>query len=93
MNTKFQANRGSIYDPLYVAEVMRESSTRYNQIMSEKINILDASQSRSVRETHDLYLSDPEFAIDYINDAFERGDLAEILLALKNVTQALSEKK
>lgn len=46
------------------------------------------TKSRSIRETHDRYLRDPEFAIEYINDALEEGDIAEVLLALKNVSQA-----
>lgn len=45
-------------------------------------------KSRSVRETHDRHLREPEFAIEYINDALEEGNLAEVLLAIKNVTQA-----
>lgn len=43
---------------------------------------------RNVRETHNRYLRDPEFAKDYLNEFLKTGDLAEVLLAIKNIAQA-----
>ena len=45
-------------------------------------------KSRSVRKTHDKYLRDPEFAAEYLNEFLQDGDMAEILLAMRNIVQA-----
>lgn len=44
--------------------------------------------SRSVRETHNKYLRDPVVAAEYINQALESGDVAVILMAIRNVVDA-----
>ncbi len=50
------------------------------------------SSSRSIRETHDNHLRDPEFAMEYIQDALEEGNFDEVLLAIRNILNAQTEK-
>ena len=47
--------------------------------------------SRSVRETHNKQLRDPEMAAEYINQALESGDSSIILMALRNIVEAQSD--
>lgn len=58
--------------------------------MNKSQNIISSRSRRkdSVRETHSRYLSDPEFAKDYLNEFLKTGELAEVLLAIKNIAQA-----
>ena len=44
--------------------------------------------TRSVRETHNELLRDPEIAAEYLSAALEDADAAVILMALRNVAQA-----
>lgn len=44
--------------------------------------------TRSVRSTHNLHLSDPQVAAEYLNAALEEGDTAVLLMALRNVAEA-----
>ena len=44
--------------------------------------------TRSVRETHNELLRDPEVAAEYLSAALEDADAAVILMALRNVAEA-----
>ena len=44
--------------------------------------------TRSVRETHNELLRDPEIAAEYLSAALEDADSAVILMALRNVAEA-----
>jgi len=44
--------------------------------------------ARSVRETHNKLLRDPEVAAEYLSAALEDADAAVILMALRNVAEA-----
>lgn len=44
--------------------------------------------TRSVRETHNELLRDPEVAAEYLSAALEEADAAVILMALRNVAEA-----
>jgi probable addiction module antidote protein len=44
--------------------------------------------SRSVRETHNIHLRDPEVAAEYINQALASDDMAIMLMAIRNVVDA-----
>ncbi len=44
--------------------------------------------TRSVRETHNELLRDPEIAAEYLSAALEEADAAVILMALRNVAEA-----
>ena len=44
--------------------------------------------TRSVRETHNDLLRDPEVAAEYFSAALEEADAAVILMALRNVAEA-----
>ena len=44
--------------------------------------------TRSVRETHNELLRDPEIAAEYLSAALEDADAAVILMALRNVAEA-----
>ncbi len=44
--------------------------------------------ARSVRETHNELLCDPEVAAEYLSAALEDADAAVILMALRNVAEA-----
>lgn len=46
---------------------------------------------RSIRQTHNKYLRDPESAANYINDALESNDPSIILMAIRNVVDAQTE--
>ena len=43
---------------------------------------------RNVRATHNQHLRDPEVAAEYLNEAFEDGEAAVILMALRNVAES-----
>jgi len=42
----------------------------------------------NVRATHNEHLRDPDVAAEYLSEAFEDGDAAVILMALRNVAEA-----
>jgi len=42
----------------------------------------------NVRATHNQYLRDPAVAAEYLNAAFEEGDAAVILMAIRNIAEA-----
>lgn len=44
--------------------------------------------TRSVRETHNEYLRDPEVAAAYLSEALEEGEDAVFLMALRNIAEA-----
>lgn len=44
--------------------------------------------SKDISSIHRKHLADPEIASEYLNEAFESGDQAEILLALRNLAEA-----
>ncbi|MGI9249583.1 MAG: DNA-binding protein [Pseudohongiellaceae bacterium] len=49
--------------------------------------------TRNVRETHNKYLRDPEFAAMYLSEALEEGNPAVIRMALRNIAEAQKEDK
>ncbi|PCI63821.1 MAG: putative addiction module antidote protein [Gammaproteobacteria bacterium] len=44
--------------------------------------------TRHVRATHNKHLRDSEVAAEYLSEAFEDGDAAVILMALRNIAEA-----
>ena len=44
--------------------------------------------ARNVRATHNELLRDPDVAAEYLSEAFEDGEAAVILMALRNVAEA-----
>lgn len=44
--------------------------------------------ARNVKETHKQYLRDPDMAAEYLNEALDEGDVAVILLTLRNIAEA-----
>lgn len=43
---------------------------------------------RNVRTTHTDHLRDPEVAAEYLSEALEDGDVAVILMAIRNIAEA-----
>lgn len=44
--------------------------------------------ARNVRVTHNEHLRDPEVAAEYLSEAFENGEAAVVLMALRNIAEA-----
>jgi len=44
--------------------------------------------TRNVRATHNKHLRDSDVAAEYLSEAFEDGDAAVILMALRNIAEA-----
>ncbi len=44
--------------------------------------------TRNVRVTHNKHLRDSDVAAEYLNEAFEDGEAAVILMALRNIAEA-----
>ena len=44
--------------------------------------------TRNVRATHNVQLRDSEVAAEYLSEALEDGDIAVILMALRNIAEA-----
>lgn len=45
-------------------------------------------RSKNIRSIHNVHLRDPQVASEYINEAFETGDQAVILMAIRNIVEA-----
>ena len=43
---------------------------------------------RNVRTTHNDHLREPEVAAEYLSEALEDGDVAVILMAIRNIAEA-----
>ncbi|MCX7544489.1 addiction module antidote protein [Marinicella gelatinilytica] len=43
---------------------------------------------RNVRQTHNLFLKNPEVAAEYLSEALEGGDSSVVLMALRNIAEA-----
>lgn len=44
--------------------------------------------ARSVKQTHNLHLRDPEVAAEYLSEALEDGEPSIVLMALRNIAEA-----
>lgn len=43
---------------------------------------------RNVRTTHSEHLRDPQVVVEYLHQALQEGDLAVVLMALRNIAEA-----